>query len=66
VTLDQVTPESLLLHRPFPLGAPRYRMLLRLGSTGSVARLTTPFQPQLVKPTQSSSGTHRPVLWFQR
>jgi hypothetical protein len=38
----------------------------RLGSTASVARLTTPFQPQLLQPTKSSSGTHLDVEGFQR
>src|SRR5690348_5877129 len=36
------------------------------GSTGSVARLATPLSPQLVKPTQSSSGTQRFVVASSR
>src|SRR6266851_6850462 len=34
--------------------------------SGSGARLTTPFQPQLLSPTQSSSGVQELVDWFQR
>ncbi|MEO3929065.1 hypothetical protein ABGB07_35190 [Micromonosporaceae bacterium B7E4] len=34
--------------------------------TGSLARLSTPFQPQWSQPTQSGMGFQVLVLWFHR
>ncbi|MDP9614609.1 hypothetical protein JOF35_006947 [Streptomyces demainii] len=36
------------------------------GSTGSLARLTTPVQPQWSQSSESSSGTQRLPGWSQR
>ena len=38
----------------------------RFGSTGSLARLTTPLCPQSAQPTESSSGSQRPAAGFHR
>ncbi len=53
VTCDQVTPESVLRHRPLPLGAPKYSTLFLFGSTASRSPMP---RPGMLPPSLNGSG----------
>ncbi len=53
MTFAQVTPESVLRQRPFPLGAPKYRTLFLLGSIASRSPMP---RPGMLPPSLNGRG----------